>query len=345
MHKGNTYICFDTNIYVFCALAVRESMTPNFLTSIFNEMKKEGIRLLVPEVIEHELEKVIGREVKKACEELNSIKKDIEENEILGFGLKSSLVETIKKSKDELRQLAQEIQNEILDKMHDEEFSVVIDLAQGEILRDSIRLTLKGSRPSKNSNDYGIVQPDCLIASSIKHFMISNPDCRIVFCSDNTNDFACKNGDGEFLLHPDLQDYLGPIDYCNEPKRLYQTVFTRGPENESDLEDYDSEYKRVSAASAAFDAKKLGQQFLQVKEMLSKSINADEMAISIAENAKKLSHFQNIYAKYLTEDYAKAAESALKDMILLFVLQNERAKNDSQVDDNGSDGEESENGR
>lgn len=176
------------------------------------------MRLLLSEVVLGELKKVV-KETREstvsALHDLESQVDEIAESGVLGRSNAKTLQQTIREVKNSIVGEADNAITKICDMTEDSNRAEVIPIESSDIV-EAVRIALAAERPAKHKESLGLLQGDCLIVAGLERFVRCHEAEHIVLCSSNTADFATKS-DGEYLLHPDVQQRLGGVAYYTNP--------------------------------------------------------------------------------------------------------------------------------
>ena len=211
------YIFIDTNIYIYCALITKGNYTTQTIDALNKAINTKETKLLMPEIIKLEFEKkansILENEV---VNNINKVKKEIQNisfPEYLGEE-KSKIENNIDKLLEERKENLKRVSNNIIKDIEKNENTILIEL-NNDIFLKAYKRALRGDKPYNGQicNNCGnteyLINADCIIIESLidyfKKLKIENGD-ELVFCSNNTKDFAQFNQEEKIHeLHDDIQ--------------------------------------------------------------------------------------------------------------------------------------------
>lgn len=68
------YVFLDTCVIVDCALTRKEKSSPKLLERLMGRLRENGVKLILPEVVQLELEKVLPQTMSVAAESFGAVK-------------------------------------------------------------------------------------------------------------------------------------------------------------------------------------------------------------------------------------------------------------------------------
>jgi len=243
------YIFIDTDNFVFSSLSSRGNHSPDALEKIKKilMLDENNIKLLVPEVVKLEYEKTVEKafnnNIKNKVGELKSLlnqgligylkknglknylgQDDIsaklnsvinENNTMKHIGAEFPLhlrepilckADKIKNNREKGKNKAKKVLNEIMAL----ENSLIIDLTY-DIIVEAEKRRIQEKAPSKNGSHKN--DQDCYIIETLKMFLQdTSSNSELLFCSNNTKDFANSNNNSNFILHEDIRKDFEKID-------------------------------------------------------------------------------------------------------------------------------------
>ena len=254
------YVFLDTCTIVDCAFTRTEKSSPKLLKRLMKLMEDNHVKLILPEVVQLELEKVFPQTMANATKSFGSVKKSVREvvqSSLLSHSAETKLLDAVKAAHGELENDVDDAQNLIRSISNEPEKCVVLSLKQEDLI-SATKMAIKGEKPSKSKAEWGLVQEDCLIIAALERFMKERPDAEMAICSSNTTDFATKAGDGEgFVLHEQIASrfdncrfYSNPVDLMGDEIFISQEAVEM-----SDKETLKSSYEATSEAIKTMNQK------------------------------------------------------------------------------------------
>lgn len=209
------YFFLDTCIYVACSLINKEGAHPDLLVALFENLKRNDAKLLLPDAVLHEYRRKVDIELAKLA-------KDIDGFAASGKNLaaaedKRKLNDFFEQLKGERKQAA-ELAREFVERLPEERGWVVGMPLTPEIVTAAVVTSLRGAKPSWRSRavgddsraaERGLLEVDCLIVSTLAEWAnrvrLSKDDV-ILFCSDNHKDFAhFDHSEDRHVIDPAIQ--------------------------------------------------------------------------------------------------------------------------------------------
>ena len=241
------YVMLDTSVLINCTLLNAADSDPELLVALFDRMRDQGAKLLVPEVVKLEY-------ARKAGEELEFIKGQTKKfrGSVKSAGLPSTDVSRIHETLDKIDadrdKAARRAQSYFLQVAADPDISVPIPL-DGNMVAEAIGYVLAGSKPSSGPGR-GLLNPDSLIVASVARFARLNgltDDDTILVCSSNHNDFAQYDANSKTHL---LADSISDAICCNTcyyhtPRFLLEQEFEIVVEDNEALRDALADYDEL----------------------------------------------------------------------------------------------------
>jgi hypothetical protein len=201
----------DANIFIRVATQGRPGCERKHFDDLRKLVENGTFTLLVPEVVHLEVEKVfrsLANALESNCDKLsNSIRKATEGtwNEI--DSLKTDVLDRIRQLKQERIAACKTLSQDILAFLG---LNAVTKIPlTPEIMVAAKRRRIAGKMPNcKNSSD----QDTLIVESLISHLRSNRTSDLLLFCTENTGDFALEVGSSEldrtFVLYPDIQEAL-----------------------------------------------------------------------------------------------------------------------------------------
>lgn len=205
------HVFIDTNIFIRVATQGRPGCEVEHFNDLRNLVENNTFILLVPEVVHLEVEKAfrsLAKEIESNCDKLSdSIQKATNNtwNEI--ESLKTEVLNHIKQLKRDRVEECIKSSKQIIDFLNSN--SVKKIPLTPDILVSEKRRHISGKMPSrKKASD----QDALIVESLISYFQNNETSTPLLFCTENTSDFALdlkpKDLDRNFILHPDIQESL-----------------------------------------------------------------------------------------------------------------------------------------
>lgn len=247
------YVFLDTCVIVDCAFTRKEKSSPKLLVRLMERLGDNGNILLLPEVVQLELEKVLPQTMSVAANSFGTVKKSVKEvaeKSLLSHSAEAKLLDAVKAARDELNSDVKDASDLINTISKEPDRCIVLPLEQGDLIT-ATKIAIKGNKPSKLKAEWGLVQQDCLIVAALERFMIDKPDAELAICSSNTTDFATKDGDAEgFVLHEQIASRLGECRFYSNPVDLMtdETFMCKEDVEMPDKETLKSSYEAASQA-------------------------------------------------------------------------------------------------
>lgn len=247
------YVFLDTCVIVDCAFTRKEKSSPKLLERLMGLLGDNGVILLLPEVVQLELEKVLPQTMSAAVKSFGSVKKSVQEvagNSLLSHSAETKLLDAVKAARAELNSDVRDALDLINTISKEPDRCIVLPLMQGDLIT-ATKIAIKGNKPSKSKAEWGLIQEDCLIVAALERFMKDKPDSEIAICSSNTADFAKKASDREgFALHEQIASRLGDCRFYSNPVDLMtdETFMCKDEAEMSDKETLKTSYEAASQA-------------------------------------------------------------------------------------------------
>ena len=248
------YILLDTCTIVDCAYSRGEKAAPSLLGKVLEACERDGVKLLVPEVVLLELDKASAKASSRTFEGLKAVEdaiSEISKSGILGGRHLGNLREALKAAKGGIKDDARASLERMRAAAEEAATAERIDISESDVV-EAIRVAIAQKRPAKAKAEWGLVQGDCLIIAGLARFMKDHPNDEFVLCSSNVSDFACKS-EGSVTLHPDIAERLGSVAYYTNPAEMLKAEQPGIDDVERDeIEELGESFERVSS-DAWFD--------------------------------------------------------------------------------------------
>lgn len=247
------YVFLDTCVIVDCAFTRKEKSSPKLLERLMERLGDNGVKLLLPEVVQLELEKVLPQTMSAAAESFGAVKKSVQEvaeNSLLSHSAEAKLLDAVKDARAELNNDVKDALDLINSISNEPDKCIVLPLVLEDLIA-ATKMAINGSKPSKSKVNWGLVQEDCLIIAALERFMNDEPGAEMAICSSNTADFAAKASDGKgHTLHEQIAPRLGECRFYSNPVDLMtdETFMCKENAEMADKETLKSSYEATSQA-------------------------------------------------------------------------------------------------
>lgn len=274
------YVFLDTCVIVDCAFTRKEKSSPKFLERLMERLGDNGVKLILPEVVQLELEKVLPQTMSVAVESFGAVKKSVQEvaeNSLLSHSAKTKLLDAVKAARAELNSDVKDALDLINHISNESDRCVVLPLIQEDIIV-ATKMAIKGNKPSKSKAAWGLVQEDCLIVAALEHFMSNEPGAEVAICSSNTDDFAMKTSDGkDYTLHEQIASRLIGCRFYSNPVDLMtdETFMCKENTGMADKETLKSSYEATSQAIKTMSQKSTESFAAVSRDLLKYNFNND----------------------------------------------------------------------
>jgi len=234
MDESYKYLCVDTSIFVQCSLLQIEGDDINVLKDLWDILERNKVVLLLPEVIELELDKVLRDETASLKQAIGERKGLIGQKE---EGLDKRIIEDLKSKMDEVvkeRESNSGTVKKEIKRIFSHKSTIKIKLTN-DILLESIKSMIAGKKPMKKSIKG--IDSDTLIIQSLKTFLSSKDSYELYFCSQNHIDFGDSSpkdvvNSSIIAIHPDIGSNFESILYYTNLLTLLNEKFDKkyGPD-------------------------------------------------------------------------------------------------------------------
>lgn len=193
------YLFVDTNMLVYCSVGQTSGHEPALLKKISEILDHHDAVLLMPETVRREYERRMQSQVERYEKNARDVWQFARKN-LLAQPDKDKVRETIDQIIEE-RRLSADKAREYFRRLMRHEKTVEVPLS-GDVVAVALGYAISGQRPSKgwasrdgfdNQEQGFVVENDCLIVSALAEYLRANQSSsedRLVFCSNNTTDFA-----------------------------------------------------------------------------------------------------------------------------------------------------------
>ncbi len=319
------YLFIDSNNFISCALLEEITHSPELIDKLFEVIASNNIKLLLPEIIEIELyrkvdstyfqiEKAVKGFIKRLSSDFPSLL-----NKDKGDFIKAA--EDILKNRTAAKTRAMAKISSLFDSSN-----VIRIKLNSEIMINAFKRALSGRKPYKYSYCVeckelsNLFDSDCLIFESLLHQLSElNGRAKLVFCSDNINDFA--EFDKKMKSHVLFHDLLNDL-----PKGIsvkYYRHFAEALNSEysakikkTDIREIENISKSISLQNSLYqisnDADKLGKsmasQLLACADSLKSSQGGMLDCIKSIQQAAMLENIKS--AQFGLVDYMKSIQQS-----------------------------------
>lgn len=298
------YVFLDTCVIVDCAFTRKEKSSPKLLERLMERLRENGVKLLLPEVVQLELEKVLPQTMSVAVESFGAVKKSVQEvaeNSLLSHSAEKKLLDAAKSARAELDSDVKDALDLINKISNESDKCIVLPLMQEDLIV-ATKMAIKGDKPSKPKAEWGLVQEDCLIIAALERFMNDNPVSEMAICSSNTADFATKTSDGKgYALHKQIASRLvGCCFYSNPVDLMTDKTFMCKENTEiADKEALKSSYEATSQAIKTMSQKNAESVAAASRALLKYNLpkHYSDMAAQIPSSLSKVGLASDSFAK------------------------------------------------
>lgn len=310
-----TYIVLDTCVIVDCAYSRNEKSNPSLLDKMLDLCERDGVKLLLPEVVLAELRKA-DREARDAI--LGAVGElEREVSEIAKGGvLRGKYLDGLRDSiRDTKKGIAEEADREI-SKIHalaeDQRRAEVLPITHEDVV-EAVRMALAAERPSKSKGSWGLVQGDCLIVAAVERFVRCHADSRVVLCSSNVTDFAAKGG-SEPALHPDVAGRLANVVYYADPVACIEGELEIQEAEREEIERLGEAYERVSGGRVLAENERMAAVLREVAEASTKLwAEYEEEHANLVSAYERLDEARKAVMRQIDPSDVAAMERALEE--------------------------------
>jgi predicted nucleic acid-binding protein len=200
-------VFIDTNILIFCALLTEDHHNAEAIQKLTELLQNDQAQLILPEVVRleyHRKHQEIFESVKSTIERLKTAINKLDFPKYLAPEKDSILqfLDELVSSRDKNRKAVTEALNNLF-----EHKNVVPVQLTAEIWLNAYRRGAKGLKPFNAKDIQQGINADCLIVESLKQKNFSKSS-QLLFCSNNTKDFALPDDQGKLRLHPEIANEL-----------------------------------------------------------------------------------------------------------------------------------------
>lgn len=131
------YVFLDTCVIVDCAFTRKEKSNPKLLERLMERLRENDVKLLLPEVVQLELEKVLPQTMSVAVESIGAVKKSVQEvaeNSLLSHSVKTKLLDAVKDARAELNSDVKDALDLINQISNEPDNCIVLPLMQEDLI-------------------------------------------------------------------------------------------------------------------------------------------------------------------------------------------------------------------
>lgn len=298
------YVFLDTCVIVDCAFTRKEKSSPKLLERLMERLRENDVKLLLPEVVQLELEKVLPQTMSVAVESIGAVKKSVQEvakNSLLSHSVKTKLLDAVKDARAELNSDVKDALDLIYQISNEPDNCIVLPLMQEDFIV-ATKMAITGNKPSKSKAEWGLVQEDCLIIAALERFMNGKPSAEVAICSSNTVDFAKKTSDGKgYTLHEQIASRLVGCRFYSNPVDLMtdKTFMCKENAEIADKETLKSSYEATSQAIKTMSQKSAESVAAASRALLKYNLSNhySDMVAQIPTTLSKVGLASDSYAK------------------------------------------------
>ena len=194
------FLCIDTSIYIQCALLQIDGDNLDTLKKVHGLLDSNSMKLLLPEIIELEIGKVLKNTLDDIEEKLTTHTDRISKDD----GLSKKIKEDVNISISEVLKTRKTNVDAVRDEMKilfDHTNTIMIPLTN-DIFLNTLRSSISGKRPYNQKSKYrkgpkSLIDQDTIIIQSIvqhvKDTFVEGQQYELYFCTDNINDFGIED--------------------------------------------------------------------------------------------------------------------------------------------------------
>lgn len=221
------FVFIDTSVLVRVLTQARPGCELHYLQATLALMAEESINLVVPEIVELELQKNWRDLGKQIVQSIATLEADVTQvlkkqswSEI--EDVKSEILAILKTAKDNKQAKAAEYYKHVTDLLkHERVWRVPFTRDINFLARKRLIAGRMPNPSNQASNDAAIIE------SLLTLFAGRTSHDTLYFCSDNKKDFALKLDD-EFVLHPLVAEGLPPTKFLTNLEELVRFYESKG---------------------------------------------------------------------------------------------------------------------
>jgi hypothetical protein len=222
------YLLIDTNIYVqCCALELIEGDDINVLKELHTLLNKNKLKLLLPEIVQLELYKVLDNKMRDLEGVINGYKERFNKDNELDERIRKELTDNLSSLLEDRKENSKEVMGE-LEKIFSHKNTIKKELLlTSEIFINAFKYFLHQSKPY-NIKEPGPIQGDCLMMETVKNYLSNKKEYILYFCSDNTSDFTEESTGSVKKIYGiprSIKEQFKKIEYYKNLLGLLKKVF------------------------------------------------------------------------------------------------------------------------
>lgn len=222
------YLLIDTNIYVqCCALELIEGDDINVLKKLHTLLDQNKLKLLLPEIVQLELYKVLDNKMEDLEKVINGYKEKVNKDSGLDERIKKELTDSLNSLLKDREKNSKDVMGD-LEKIFSHKNTIKKELIlTPEIFVNAFKYFLHQKKPY-NINEPGPIQGDCLMMETVKNYLSSKKDYVLYFCSGNTSDFTKESIGSVKKVHEipeNIKEQFEKIEYYTNLLGLLKMVF------------------------------------------------------------------------------------------------------------------------
>jgi len=292
------YLFIDTNIFVQICIQEKEGDTIKDLKKISQLLEEKKITLLMPEVVELEINAQVDKKFSQIDRDLGSIREHISNSSLnrkIKKDIGDKIGDVVRERKDNSIDVKENI-NLILGNSQ----TIKIPMTFNHMV-DSYKRFLLNIKPYKNGQN-GEIQPDCMIIEALQDYLNNkNSQYKLYICTQNADDF-CDSKKKKTVISSDiLESFNGEIlCYVN----LYELL------NDKFGADFSNE--RVSALKEALNNAKIAESVLSSIDIAEAVSRANEKMSNIISTHATKTSVESI--KNLSNQLQRSTQSQLSQI-------------------------------
>jgi hypothetical protein len=254
------FLFLDTNVYLYASYITQAQHDYRLLSALQDALESSNNTLLLPEVVELEYRR-LQREM------LGTIRKSVDaltaQIERLSFpdylsDERTSILRKLQEALD-VREDNSKQADQAIDQLFDSSNIVRIPLSPS-IMANAYRRALRGLHPFKPQKISGEIVPnqlwnaDCTIVESLVDYVGAQRPNRLVFCTNNLDDFTEQTGKRKRRLHPDISgSFAGRTAYYRYLPDLLKSEFKTkvAKEEANKIQEAERAYHEIFADKSA----------------------------------------------------------------------------------------------
>lgn len=206
------YLLIDTNVYIQCCLLELEGDDHEVLKKLESLLNQDKLILLLPEVVELELDKALEDKFAEIKNQIGIYKEAINKDAKLDSRVKKDLIAKLTQCSEEREKNTREVKYTVK-KIFQHKNTKKIKIS-AMAMENAYRMFLADKKPYSREEG-GQIQPDCLIIEAAKEFLQSEIEYEFMLCSSNKRDFADNPNekDKKIIVAKDINSSFKNISY------------------------------------------------------------------------------------------------------------------------------------